>query len=96
MFDDQANSFKNQPVHVDPNFGGQDKLIENSDQKNIHDPSESKEDYRKIWGVRVKPGVTKWNIAAIFLIEFINILVIDCEMSLKLNLLTNQNYYNLT
>ena len=44
----------------------------------------------------MKPGVTRWNILALFLIEFINILVIDCEMSLKLNLLTNNNYYKLT
>ena len=53
-------------------------------------------EYKKILGVRVKPGVTRWNILALFLIEFINILVIDCEMSLKLNLLTNNDYYKLT
>ena len=33
---------------------------------------------------------------AIFLIEFVNILVIDCEMSLKLNLLMSKDYYNLS
>ena len=54
------------------------------------------DEYAKFFGVRVKHGVTRWNIIALFLIEFVNILVIDCEMSLKLNLLMNEDYYDLT
>lgn len=60
------------------------------------DDSNDLEQYRKIFGLRVKHGVTRGNVAALFFIEFINILVLDCEMSLKLNLLTNKDYYNLT
>ena len=54
------------------------------------------DEYAKFFGVRVKHGVTRWNIIALFLIEFFSILVIDCEMSLKLNLLMNEDYYDLT
>ena len=68
------------------------------DSKKVDEKSSNSKDSvgNTYFGIRGKPGVTMWNILAIFVIQFFVILINNDYISQTQGLLMNEKYFNLS
>ena len=84
----------NQDSTIGDSFATQSELRESK----YTEDSDGPEDYvpNEYFGIRVKPGITAFNVFSLFLMTFIVTLCSDDTLSLLQPMLQNKDYYNLT